>query len=104
MLCVLGKLLDKFDERAWNIKTQKFGIINWDNKGSCPREGGGVTQSREAPPERGTFYQASGVWKDRDSLVVVYARVGKSIIEVLKRAINQNVSKRPRESYIILIY
>ena len=23
--------------------------------------GGGFTQSREAPPERGTFYQASGI-------------------------------------------
>ena len=62
MLCVLGKLLVKFDERAWNIKTQKFGIINQDNKGNCPRGlGGGVTQRREAPPERGTFYPASGI-------------------------------------------
>ena len=25
------------------------------------RGGGGFTQSREAPPERGTFYQASGI-------------------------------------------
>ena len=43
--------------------------------------GGGVTQSREAPPERGTFYQASGIYERVGiSLVVVYARVGKSII------------------------
>ena len=50
MLCVLGKLLVKFDERAWNIKTQKFGIINQDNKGNCPRGlgggGGGYTEKR----------------------------------------------------------
>ena len=40
----------KFDERAWNIKTQKEAVHG---------EGGGGTQSTEAPPERGTFYQAS---------------------------------------------
>ena len=83
MLCVLGKLLDKFDERAWNIKTQKFGIINWDNKGSCPREGGGgggLNKAERLRPKgvpliRLRVYERVGI-----SLVVVYARVGKSII------------------------
>ena len=82
MLCVLGKLLVKFDERAWNIKTQKFGIINRDNKGNCPRGlgGGGLHREERLRPKGVPFIRLQVYERVGISLVEVYKRVGKSII------------------------
>ena len=66
--------------------------------------GGELHRAERLRPKGVPFIRLQEYERVGISLVVVYARVGKSIIEVLKRAINQNVSKRPRESYIILIY
>ena len=46
-----------------------------------------ITYTGRAPPERGTIFQASGIWKSRDFISVeVYERVAKSVILVRKKA------------------